>query len=246
MPSVAESQQAEVVRAEGVVYTYASRGKEQRRRIGQVDVVVRRGERVAVVGPNGCGKSTLINLLSGASTAQAGSVSWFGALTGAAMRRRIGVVFQSPSLDDLLTVRETLWLAGRLLHMDRDAIKRRASQLIEQLGLESRVGDRVGALSGGLARRVDLARAIMHQPQLLLLDEPTAGLDDESASAFNTMLDQLADQGVAVVCATHTLDEVRLASRVLVMAEGRVMADWSPPPADPESMQALFAAAEAV
>jgi ABC-2 type transport system ATP-binding protein len=242
MPPAGETKPASIVRAEGVVYTYASRGKETGRRIGPIDLVVDRGERVAIVGPNGSGKSTLVNLFSGASSPHSGTLSWFGRRGGTEARRRIGVVFQQPSLDELLTVSESLGLAGRLLHMASADIAARTSELLGRLGLEDRAGSRIGALSGGLARRVDLARAIMHQPELLLLDEPTAGLDDESARVFNSIVDDVVQQGVAVVSATHTPEEVRLASRVVVMAEGRVVADRSPPPALHGSLQEFFAA----
>ncbi|MEO1583794.1 MAG: ABC transporter ATP-binding protein [Planctomycetota bacterium] len=228
-PDTAQSEMREkpAVEAIGAVYDYAAGRRRAGRRIGPVDLAVHPGERVAVIGPNGCGKSTLIHLLSGASTPHEGRVRWFGGGLTTEARRRIGVVFQSPSLDALLTVRETLRLAGRLLRMPRADIERRTRELVGELGIEDRIDSRIGTLSGGLARRVDLARAIMHGPGLLLLDEPTAGLDDESAAAFNTMVDGLARSGVAVVAATHTLDEVRLSHRVVVMIGGQVGIDES-------------------
>ncbi|MEO1536054.1 MAG: ABC transporter ATP-binding protein [Planctomycetota bacterium] len=163
--------------------------------------------------------------MCGASTPADGEVRWFGESSAADARRRTGVVFQSPSLDALLTVRETLHLAGRLLQMPFKVIRERTDALVEELGISDRLGHRVGTLSGGLARRVDLARAVLHRPELLLLDEPTAGLDDESASAFNAMLDRLVCAGVAVVAATHTLEEVVRSRRVIVMVDGTIAID---------------------
>ncbi len=220
-------------------YVYRARRLGETRRIGPLTLTIRRGERVAIIGPNGCGKSTLINLLSAASTPAAGTVRWFGGASTVAARRRIGVVFQAPSLDALLTVRETLRLAGRLLHMTTEAIDRRTAELAGRLGLHDRIDSRVASLSGGLARRVDLARAVLHQPELLLLDEPTAGLDDESAAAFNAMLGTLAQEGVAVVAATHTFNEVRLAHRLIAMHQGRIAIDG--PPAGPAARDGTIA-----
>ena len=213
---------AEVIDAS---YTYAGGRKRASRRIGPLNLRVHAGERIAVIGPNGCGKSTLINLLSGASTPDEGCIRWFDDDLTLEARGRIGVVFQSPSLDALLTVRETLLLAGRLLRMNASDIEHRKAELVDELGIADRIDSRIGTLSGGLARRVDLARAIMHEPELVLLDEPTAVLDDESAAAFNAMLDRLTRAGVAVVAATHTLEEVRLSHRVAVIIDGHVAID---------------------
>lgn len=214
-----------IAEIENALYVYRGSRTRPSREIGPVSLRVRAGERVALIGPNGCGKSTLIHLLSGASTPAAGSVRWFEGVAPAHARRRIGVVFQSPALDDLLTVRETLRLAGRLLLLPAERIERRLAALVESMGLADRATDRVGTLSGGLKRRVDLARAIMHEPELLLLDEPTAGLDVDSAEAFNDSLQSLGQAGVAVVSATHTLSEVEAADRVVVMSAGRIVLD---------------------
>lgn len=203
---------------------YRYRGSRSRppRHIGPVSLAVSPGERVALIGPNGCGKSTVLHMMCGASTPIAGRVRCFGGVPAAEARRRIGVVFQSPALDELLTVRETLCLAGRLLQIEGASLSSAAASSADRLGLTDRLADRVGTLSGGYKRRVDLARAIVHVPDVVLLDEPTAGLDDESAKAFNEMLNALSTGGMTIIQATHTLEEVRLASRVVVMLDGQV------------------------
>ncbi|MEN0021269.1 MAG: ABC transporter ATP-binding protein [Planctomycetota bacterium] len=221
-------------------YTYQAGRKRQAKTIGPVSLKVGAGERVAMIGPNGSGKSTLVQLMSGTFTPTDGSLRWFGSDRDISARRRIGVVFQSPSLDALLTVRETLRLAGRLLQMTKPMIERRIGELVEELDIADRIDARIGTLSGGLARRVDLARAIMHEPELVLLDEPTAGLDDESANAFNAMLARLVSSGVTVVAATHTLAEVRLSERVIVMMDGRVAIDEPVAASDGDSTGTLL------
>ena len=217
----------EVIVMEHVVYRYPSGRNEPGRAIGPLTLRVRRGERVAVIGSNGSGKSTLIHLASGASAPTAGFVRWFGGTPIKEACGRIGVVFQSPALDPLLTVRETFDISGRLLRMHSEHATRRAAVLSRLLGIEDRVDDRIGTLSGGLARRVDLARAVMHEPELLLLDEATAGLDDRSSTSFQDMLDCLSNEGVAIVAATHHPDEIRQAGRVVEMADGCIRSDGS-------------------
>ena len=208
-------------------YTYRAARRSPTRTIGPVSLTITRGERVALVGGNGSGKSTLINLACGATSPAQGEVRWFAGRPRSEARRRLGVVFQHKALDDLLTVRETLQISARLLLMPAGTIEPRINELAGQLEITDRLHDRIGSLSGGLARRVDLARAIMHEPDLLLLDEATAGLDESSADAFNTMLDRLSYAGVTVVAATHTPEEVRRATRVITLRDGMVTADES-------------------
>ena len=214
-----------VVEVNDATYEYAGGRKRTSRTIGPVSLSVGRGERIALIGRNGSGKSTLINLLSSASTPASGSVRWFGEGNPRRARGRIGVVFQSPALDALLTARETLAISARLLKMTRARADARTEELARLLGFADRLDDRIGTLSGGFVRRVDLARAIVHGPELLLLDEATSGLDDASAAAFNDMLDRLIHEGVTIIAATHTVDEVRHATRVIAMEGGRVRVD---------------------
>ena len=206
-------------------YVYRGSKRSPARTIGPITLSIAQGERVALVGGNGSGKSTLIHLASGSITPASGTIERFGGISSAHARRRTGVVFQHRALDDLLTVRETLRISARLVLMPASSIGPRIEELSTTLDIADRLSDRVGSLSGGLARRVDLARAVLHDPDLLLLDEPTAGLDQESAEAFNTMLDALTDRGVTVVAATHTPDEINLATRVITLRDGLVTSD---------------------
>ena len=226
-PAVTEASDWPVVELLDAAYTYPSKRKHPYRTVGPISLGVTPGERVALIGRNGSGKSTLINLLSTASAAKSGVVRWFGSTDVRVARRRLGVVFQSPALDAMLTIGETLSISAQLLHLPRESIKPRTSELAELLGFADRLDDRIGTLSGGFARRVDLARAIVHAPELLLLDEATAGLDDASAAAFNAMLDRLTGDGVTIIAATHAVDEISLARRVVTMDAGMVVADRS-------------------
>lgn len=232
---------AVVLEMEGASYRYRGSGGRGRGRgrgavaaseragrvIGPVGLRIHRGERVAMIGPNGSGKSTLLHMIAGATSPESGSIRWFGRPGIDRARARIGVVFQSPALDAMLTVGESLLTAGRLMGLSRAEASGRAVELAEALGFSGRMGERVGRLSGGLTRRVDLARALLHGPELLLLDEATAGLDDESRGAFHAALDRLGAGGVTVISATHGLDELAGADRLVVMIEGRLGIDAS-------------------
>lgn len=193
------------------------------------------GELIALLGPNGSGKSTLLRLAATLDNPGAGKLRIFdqdpqtAALTG--IRRRLGVVFQTPCLDPLLTVRENLTLHASLYERVESATEQRMLTLADQLGITDRLNERVATLSGGLARRADLARALMTQPKLLLLDEPEAGLDADSREAFTRVIqDYINDHDACALLATHHLDTAERASRVVMLHEGVVVADA--PPAD--------------
>lgn len=210
----------------------AGRGRGDRTALDGVTLTLEHGEWAALLGPNGSGKSTLLRLLATIDHQTGGRISWFGGADRslAELRRRIGVVFQTPALDRLLTVRENLRLQGELFDLPLDAIRTRTNELARELGLHDRLDDRVGTLSGGLARRADLARAFMTQPELLLLDEPTAGLDPASRDQFMAALERRSESGeLTIVMSTHLFSEAERARRVIMLHEGRIVADGSAP-----------------
>ena len=200
-----------------------------------VSLVVPRGAWVALLGPNGAGKSTLLALLCGMDAPDEGSVRVLGAdaRTGqgrAEIRRGLGMVFQSPSLDRLLSVRENLVLHGRVSGMTASDASARAEQIAANFGIAERLESRVGTLSGGLARRVDLARALLPAPRLLLLDEPSAGLDPASREGLLSLLASSRGERseLTIVMSTHMMDEAERADRVVMMAGGRIVEDGAP------------------
>jgi len=190
------------------------------------------GEFIALLGPNGAGKSTLFQLLSGLFTADSGRIEVMGhdmsrdpvpALAG------LGIVFQQPTLDLELTVTANLLFHAGLHGMPRAIAVKRIGEELEQLGLAERAHDKTAQLSGGNRRRVELARALLHQPRLLLMDEPTVGLDPASRSELlKQLLAMRRDRQVAILWATHLCDEVPAADRVIVLHRGKVLADTTP------------------
>lgn len=202
-----------------------------------VDLEITSGEFVALLGPNGSGKSTLLSAISTALRPTSGEVSWCPESRPAMseVRSRLGVVFQSPGLDALLTVRENLETAAAMQGMARDESVRRIGELADRLEIAHRLDQRCGTLSGGLRRRADLARAMLHGPDLLLLDEPGTGLDLRARRAFQGLVASLraertkaGGKPLTVVMSTHLMDEAEEADRVVLMHAGRVAADDSP------------------
>ncbi len=199
------------------------------RGVADVQLEVRRGEVVTLLGPNGAGKSTILKLLSGEIAPQEGGVAIFGRPHGREARRRIGLVLQEPSTDDLMTLRETLQLHGRLFGLRGARLRERCAALLDALGLGERAGDRCETLSGGLRRRLDLARALLHEPDLLLLDEPTLALDpDSNAAIWETLRARVADGAAVVVCSNDTVEAESYADRVVIVSDGRVVAEDTP------------------
>jgi ABC-2 type transport system ATP-binding protein len=188
------------------------------------------GEVTALLGPNGAGKTTTIEILEGFQAPTAGTVRVLGTdprargRAGQSWRARIGLVLQSTSLDAQLTVTEALTLFGRLY-----SGRRRAGEVLDVIDMTADARTRIGALSGGQRRRVDLGIAIIGQPEMLFLDEPTTGLDPEARRRLWSVIENLTASGTGVLLTTHYLDEAqRLASRVVVLADGQVVADASP------------------
>ena len=203
-----------------------------REALAGISLEVRRGELLALLGPNGSGKTTLFRILSTALLPTAGVVTVFGADVArepSLVRRRLGVVFQAPSLDRKLSAAENLRHQGRLYGLHGRDLERRIVAALDRLGLSARAGERVERLSGGLARRVELAKGMLHRPGLLLLDEPTTGLDPTARREFWSYLDAVrAETGATAVVTTHLMDEAERGERIAVLDEGALVALGSP------------------
>jgi len=199
-----------------------------REALDDVTFAIARGEIFGFLGPNGGGKTTLFKLLSTLAPIQTGSARLFGHdLAGdtGAVRRRLGVVFQHPSLDGKLTVGENLAAHGHLYGISGARLRERSAAMLERLGLTPRARDRVETLSGGLQRRVELAKALLHEPELLLLDEPSTGLDPSARREFWNYLQHLREHdGVTVVLTTHYMEEAERCDRIGIMHQGKLVA----------------------
>ncbi len=190
------------------------------------------GEFIALLGPNGAGKSTLFQLLSGLFTPDAGRIEVMGhdmsrdpvpALAG------LGIVFQQPTLDLELSITMNLMFHAGLHGMPRAVAKERIASELARLGLADRANHKAGDLSGGNRRRVELARALLHQPHVLLMDEPTVGLDPASRVELLRLIHTLRrERSVAVLWATHLCEEVAYADRIVVLHKGKVLRDAKP------------------
>lgn len=199
------------------------------RGVADIDLEIRSGRWLTLLGPNGAGKSTILRLISGQVAAESGEVLVFGEPPSDAARRRVGVVFQEATTDDLMTVGETLELHARLFGLSRSERAARIGALLEELGIADRAGDRCGTLSGGLRRRLDLARALVHDPKLLLLDEPTLALDPSSAEAIWERLRGLRDGGCAIVVGSNDTAEAEANSdEVVFVDEGAIVGRGAP------------------
>ena len=193
-----------------------------------LSLTVDTGEIFGVLGPNGGGKTTLFRVLSTLIAPQQGEVSLFDLslpAETAAVRAAIGVVFQSPSLDPQLTVMENLSFQAALYGLPRSVYQPRADSLLATLGLSDRRGEFTRTLSGGLRRRVELAKGMIHQPRLLLMDEPSTGLDPGARNDLWQYLGQLRDEmGVTIFLTTHLLEEAEKADRIAIINEGALVA----------------------
>jgi ABC-2 type transport system ATP-binding protein len=185
-----------------------------------------------LLGPNGSGKSTLFRILTTMMAPTSGRVTIAGidaVRRPDEVRRRIGVVFQSPSLDRKLTVRENLTALGRLYGLSGAHLQARIGETLERLGLADRAGELVETLSGGLRRRVEIARALLAGPSILLFDEPSSGLDPAARLELVSVIAGLRDQqGVTVLLATHVLEEAERCDRLLLLHRGRRVAEGTP------------------
>ena len=197
-----------------------------------IDVEVRRGEAFGFLGPNGAGKSSTMRMIACVSPRTDGDLRVLGLdpeTAGPRIRARLGVVPQQDNLDVELTVRENLLIYGRYFGLSRAAARRKADELLEFAQLTDRADDKVDPLSGGMKRRLTIARSLVNDPELLLLDEPTTGLDPQARHLLWDRLFRLKAQGTTLIVTTHYMDEAeQLCDRLVVMDHGRIAAEGSP------------------
>jgi lipooligosaccharide transport system ATP-binding protein len=200
--------------------------------VDAISFAVARGECVGFLGPNGAGKTTTINMLLGLVTMSAGAIQVFDLPVPrklAAIKAMTGVVPQADSLDPDLTVEQNLLLYASYYSIPRATAKARTNELLHFFALESRRGEVIGQLSGGQRRRLLLARALINDPLLLILDEPTIGLDPQARHLMWERLQELKARGTTILLTSHYLDEVaRLSDRVLIIDHGRIVAQGEP------------------
>jgi lipooligosaccharide transport system ATP-binding protein len=197
-----------------------------------IDLDVQRGEVFGFLGPNGAGKSSTMRMIACVSPPSGGSLRLFGldpVRDGRAIRARLGVVPQLDTIDPELSVQENLWVYGRFFDLGRAEVRRRAAELLEFAQLTDRATSVVEQLSGGMKRRLSIARALVNEPEMLLLDEPTTGLDPQARHVLWDRLYRLKQQGVTLVLTTHYMDEAeQLCDRLVVMDAGRIVAEGTP------------------
>ena len=212
-----------MLQAQGLRKAYGARAA-----VADVSLHVRPGEILGLLGPNGAGKSTTIGMLGGLTAPDAGMVTIGGATLasgGFAFKRRIGLVPQDLALFEDLPALANLELFGALYGLPKARLKRRAIEVLETVGLTDRARDKPATFSGGMKRRLNIACALVHDPDVLLLDEPTAGVDPQSRNAIFDTLEALKRAGKALVYTTHYMEEAeRLADRIVIIDHGQVVA----------------------
>src|SRR6188508_1277378 len=197
-----------------------------------IDLDVKRGEAFGFLGPNGAGKSSTMRMIGCVSPVSAGTLRILGqdpGTNGAEIRARLGVVPQQDTLDFELTVRENVLIYGRYFGLSRRELRPRIEELLEFVQLTERAGDKVEPLSGGMKRRLTIARSLINDPDLLLLDEPTTGLDPQARHVVWDRLFRLKQRGKTLVLTTHYMDEAeQLCDRLVVMDKAKIVAEGSP------------------
>jgi lipooligosaccharide transport system ATP-binding protein len=202
------------------------------RAVDGIDFDVSRGEAFGFLGPNGAGKSSTMRMIGCVSPPSGGTLRILGmdpVKEGSEIRARLGVVPQADTLDNELTVRENLIIYGRYFGLSRAEVRKRADELLEFVQLSERADSKVEPLSGGMKRRLTIARALVNDPEIMLLDEPTTGLDPQARHVVWDRLFRLKQRGVTLILTTHYMDEAeQLCDRLVVMDNGTFAAEGSP------------------
>ncbi len=223
-----------LVEAVGLVKRYPPRDRHSTPfvAVDGIDFALRRGEAFGFLGPNGAGKSSTMRMIACVSAPTGGLLRVLGmdpAADGRRIRARLGVVPQDDALDSELSVRENLLIYGRYFGLPKAVIAERSARLLDFAQLAERGHERVEALSGGMRRRLTIARSLINEPEILLLDEPTTGLDPQARHVLWDRLFRLKQEGVSLVLTTHYMDEAeQLCDRLVVLDKGRIVAHGSP------------------
>ena len=222
-----------LVEARGLTKTYPARnGTPPFRAVDGIDFEFGRGEAFGFLGPNGAGKSSTMRMLSAVSPASSGTLRVLGmdpAHDGPAIRARLGVVPQDDCLDRELTVSENIYVYGRYFGLKKGVIRERLAGLLAFAQLEEKADAQVEMLSGGMRRRLTIARSLINEPEIVLLDEPTTGLDPQARHVLWDRLYRLKQDGVTLIITTHYMDEAeQLCDRIAVMDAGKIVAEGSP------------------
>jgi lipooligosaccharide transport system ATP-binding protein len=223
-----------LVEAVGLVKRYPPRDRHSTPfvAVDGIDFALRRGEAFGFLGPNGAGKSSTMRMIACVSAPTGGLLRVLGmdpVADGRRIRARLGVVPQDDALDSELSVRENLLIYGRYFGLPKAVIAERSARLLDFAQLAERGHERVEALSGGMRRRLTIARSLINEPEILLLDEPTTGLDPQARHVLWDRLFRLKQEGVSLVLTTHYMDEAeQLCDRLVVLDKGRIVAHGSP------------------
>ena len=221
-----------MIHARNLRKAFEGRNKPSVEAVRGIDVDVRRGEAFGFLGPNGAGKSSTMRMIAAVSPVSSGELRILGmdpAVDGSAIRSRIGVCPQEDTLDTELNVRDNLYIYGRYFGIPRAEVRRRCDELLDFVQLTEKASAKVEDLSGGMKRRLTIARSLINRPEVLLLDEPTTGLDPQARHVVWDRLFRLKQQGVTLIITTHYMDEAeQLCDRLVVMDKGLIVAEGSP------------------
>jgi lipooligosaccharide transport system ATP-binding protein len=200
--------------------------------VDEIDFHVDKGESFGFLGPNGAGKTSAMRMISAVSPITEGDLTVLGLdpeEDGPDLRSRLGVVPQEENLDQELTVRENLYMYGRYFGLPKDVIEERIEELLEFAQLTDKADSKVETLSGGMKRRLTIARGLINDPEMLILDEPTTGLDPQARHVLWDRLYRLKQRGVTLLITTHYMDEAeQLCDRLVIMDKGKIVAEGSP------------------